>query len=446
MKIDQSRRGKLPQVEPPVPFSAAEDRLRGWKVTIPGRRPLATPAVVDGRVFLGGGFGSYDFYAFDAETGAVAWQYQTSDDGPTAAVVRDGYVAFNTESCELEVLTVDGRQVWKEWLGDPLMSMPAIGDGALFVVFPDSRGDRRHYLACFELATGRPRWRRPVAGEVITAPVLADEHVYFATLDGTLACVRQVDGGPVWEEPRDATTSPTVWEGQCYFSHREEVGDGQGGVQQMEHLAARTLQDAVYRRYGRSSRKSDYLDHRKRRDRSPWYAASDLSDTDVGFAHSKGDSKLDMAMKNLGQAHVHGIWSYQGSKPFVFRERLYAVHGDTISSADPRSEQVHWKRAIGETTGEYELLDGVLTPPATVNGKLFFGTVHGELLCLSAATGDELWRAEVGEPIVFQPAVARGRVYAGTYAGSLICLETDDAGDDDWLMWGADSTHNGLPD
>src|SRR5436190_20130591 len=115
--------GTKPQVESPVPF-AGNGRVKGWKLTVPGRRPLATPAVVDGRVFLGGGFGSYDFYAFNAADGALAWQYQTTDDGPTAAVVEDDHIVFNTESCELEVLTVEGTPVWKKWLGDPLMSMP----------------------------------------------------------------------------------------------------------------------------------------------------------------------------------------------------------------------------------------------------------------------------------------------------------------------------------
>jgi hypothetical protein len=64
------------------------------------------------RLFLGGGFGSYDFYALDAASGHVLWQYQTEDDGPTAAVVHEGRVAFNTESCELEVLSTAGQQLW----------------------------------------------------------------------------------------------------------------------------------------------------------------------------------------------------------------------------------------------------------------------------------------------------------------------------------------------
>jgi outer membrane protein assembly factor BamB len=81
MQINPELRGKPTRVPPAAPFLSPDGRFRGWKVQIPGARTLATPAVMDGRVFLGGGFGSYDFYAFDAVDGSVAWQYQTSDDG-----------------------------------------------------------------------------------------------------------------------------------------------------------------------------------------------------------------------------------------------------------------------------------------------------------------------------------------------------------------------------
>jgi hypothetical protein len=57
MHIPSELRGKMPRVNPPTPFQS-NDSIRGWTVTLPGRRPLATPAVVDSRVFLGGGFGS----------------------------------------------------------------------------------------------------------------------------------------------------------------------------------------------------------------------------------------------------------------------------------------------------------------------------------------------------------------------------------------------------
>jgi Ca-activated chloride channel family protein len=431
-----------------VPFATADGRITGWKTTIPGRRPLATPAVADGKVFLGGGFGSHEFYALDADTGTLAWQYHTKDDGPTAAVVADGLVAFNTESCELEVLTVTGQPVWKKWLGDPLMSMPAIAGGRIYMAFPDSRGDRRHYLASFDLHGGQEHWRSPLIGEIITAPVLTDGHVYVTTLEGTLSCFRQDNGERLWQEPLNATSSPVVWNQQCYFSRRDEEDRASptGTVkQQREHLATRGLRplDAL-RGYAATARDADYLDYAKRRARSPQHKNYEHYDAHVGFAHAKGDAKMEQAMLNLGHGSVSACWAYQGSKPFVFAGRLYSAMGDTLKCVDPGSEEVLWKKPLREHgPEEKELLDTVLTPPALVNGKVFLGTTFGEVHCLSAATGEALWVANIGEPVVFQPAVARGRVYVATAAGSLFCLATGDGNDDGWLMWGANAAHNG---
>jgi outer membrane protein assembly factor BamB len=451
MKIHESRRGQLPRVSAPVPFASPDSRIRGWKVTLPGGHPLATPAVVAGRVFLGGGFGSYEFYALDAASGEVLWQYQTTDDGPTAAVVADERVVFNTESCELEVLTVEGRPVWKHWLGDPLLSMPAVEEGRVFMAYPDSRGDRRHYLACFELANGHEVWRHPVAGEVITCPVLADGQVYLANLDGTLACFRQTDGMALWQEARNASSAPVVWRRQCYFSQRTEASPGPGtqaSPQQMEQLASKLAAAGTpSESFPATARTADYLDHEKRARRSPHYAQHALYDMGVGFANSKGDAKINQAMRNLGTAHVSGVWAFQGSKSFVSRGRLFSGLGDTVHCVEPESREVFWKKGVREgAAASEELLDSHLTPPVLVNQKLIVGTLDGRVLCLSAATGETLWSVSVGEAVVFQPAVAQGRVYVPTAAGSLFCLETGDPADDGWLMWGATAAHNGRPE
>jgi outer membrane protein assembly factor BamB len=330
------------------------------------------------------------------------------------------------------------------------MSMPAVGAGRIYMAYPDSKGDRRHYLACFDLRTGHEYWKQPIAGEIITAPVLAGGKVHFATLDGTLYCLRQEDGGVEWQEPRNATSSPVVWEGECFFSQRQEVAAGDPArpdVHQAEHLAARAMRDARYRNYAATARKADYLDHAKRVRGSPRYAASQRADSAVGFGAFKGDAKMAQAMHNLGKGHIHEVWTYQGSKPFVSRGRLYAAQGDTVTSADPRSDQVYWKTRLGTPQAEDEdLLDSLLTPPAIANGKLFIGTAHGEVHCLSAESGTTLWSVPIGEPIVFQPAVVAGRVYIGTDSGTLICLETGDDADDGWQMWGADAAHNGRID
>jgi Ca-activated chloride channel family protein len=441
-----------PQVAAPVDFTTKGGKIKGWKVVVPGRRGMATPAVAGGKVFVGGGFGSHEFYAFDAATGKLAWKYQTKDDGPTAAVVADGYVVFNTESCELEVLTVSGKPVWKKWLGDPLMGMPAVAGGKVYMAYPDSKGDHQHHLACFGLKDGKEFWKKPIAGEVITAPVVRGGRVYLATLEGTLYCFRRKDGGLVWKEKKNATSAPVVWNNNCYFSRREVTRVAQGGKkvkQQTEQVARRgtgakhSVQDLKA-----TARKADYLDYGKRK-QSPKEGDGEEEDAKVGFGgKGKGSAKIAQGKKNLGQGTVHGVWSYQGSKPFVYQGRLYSAMGDQLLCVDPKTQKVLWKKAIArpgsKRKGKAPLLDTELTPPALVNGKAFVGTGWGEVICLSARTGQVRWRANVGEPVVFQPAVVKGRVYVSTRSGSLFCLKTGHARDDGWQMWGGNSAHNGL--
>ena len=178
---------KLPKARllTPAEFQTSDGRS-GWVVQLPGGLPLATPAYADGKLFLGGGYGSYEFYALDAETGSLIWKTRTSDDGPTAAVVEGRYVAFNTESCSIIVCDIEtGKTVWEQWLGDPLMSQPAIDQGRLYMAYPTGQRQPEnkemghhagrttgHALLCVDLATGEHAWERPISGDIITAPVI----------------------------------------------------------------------------------------------------------------------------------------------------------------------------------------------------------------------------------------------------------------------------------
>jgi outer membrane protein assembly factor BamB len=325
--------------------------------------------------------------------------------------------------------------------------MPAAAGGKLYMAYPDSKGDRKHYLACFELKTGKELWKHDIAGEIITAPVIDDDRVFLATLEGTLYCFRP-DGKIAWQEKKNATSAPVVFGEECYFSCREQTvakKEGKDVPQQNESLARRGAEPAgSVKEIAATSRTADYLDYSKRQMHSPVERSNQEKDAGVGFAGaSKGDAKIAQAAGNLGQSSVAGVWSFQGSRPHVAGGRLYSAMGDTLKCIDLKTEQVRWKVDPREKKDKGELLDAVLTPPAVVNGKVFLGTAAGEVLCLSAETGKRLWGADVGEPIVFQPAVAGGRVYVATNAGSLICLETGDAKDDGWAMWGANAAHNG---
>jgi outer membrane protein assembly factor BamB len=323
-----------------------------------------------------------------------------------------------------------------------------VADGRVFIAFPDSRGDRRHYLAAFDLHAGRELWRQPIAGELITCPVLADGHVYATCLDGSMGCFDQVTGAPLWTEQKNATSSPSVWNGRCYFSERteEERRTGAGVETQRRERLSRKLSGmgTPTESYLNTTCDADYLDHAKRAAGSAAYRAHEMHDAAVGFAGFKGDMKEYQSAANLGTGHVSGVWAYQGSKPFLAGGRMYTGHGASVHCVEPESHEVVWKKPVRKEEGQ--VLDAATTPPAVVNGKLFLGTSDGRLLCLSAATGDELWAVTLGEPVLFQPAVVGGRVFVGTGGGTLFGLETGDPADDGWRMWGATPAHNGRPE
>jgi outer membrane protein assembly factor BamB len=193
--------------------------------------------------------------------------------------------------------------------------------------------------------------------------------------------------------------------------------------------------------FGKTLSEADYLDYSKRQTHSGIEALSQTLDSNVGFHTSKGDSGMGQSRANLGHGTVAGVWSYQGSRPFVYRGRLFSCMGEFVLCVDPSSGNIVWKTKIIQ--GSHRIIDHVLTPPVLVNGKVIVGTSFGEVACLCADSGDWLWREIIGEPVNFQPAVANGRVYVPTATGSLVCVETGDEKDDGWFMWGGTAAHNG---
>jgi outer membrane protein assembly factor BamB len=415
-----------------------ENGFRGWKVHVPDGKPLATPAVSDGIVYVGGGFGTYDFYAFDAGDGDLVWQYHVGDDGPTAAIVHRGRVAFNTESCILYVLDAEkGNKIWSQWLGDPLMAQPAAAGDKIFITYPG--GDGHHYLTCRTLENGGEVWKQPLIGEVITAPVVNGGSVFCTTLEGTVYHFDADDGELKWKDQKLATSAPWVVGEEVYVSKRVEVAGEGGATDQYEGIAGlgrgsgEIMNPTELYAYG----KADYLKY----DTSSRYAEEQAElDAAVGFGSAPAAAKLGQAMENVGVGTVSGVWAYQGSRPVVLNDRSYNAMGDAVRAVDVKSGKVLWEKQFKP---EEDVGGRALTPPSLAGDNLYFGSTDGDVLCVRSGDGKELWRFNVGEPIRFQPAVVGGKVFVGTDYGNIFCVDVKDRSADGWAMWGGNAAHNG---
>src|SRR5258705_1317671 len=334
------------------------DGRSGWVLRLPGGRPIATPAYADGMLFVGGGYGSHEFYAVDAETGRIIWKIQTGDDGPTAAVVADGMVAFNTESCTLVVVDERrGRVVWEEWLGDPLMSQPAIDQGVLFMAHPAATGrpakptqyhpraaspGGSHRLLAAELSTGRHIWEQEISGDVITAPVISDGAVYFTTFNGSSYALNAADGSVLWVKVNAATSAPVIANGQLY-----ETRKSMAGTETVEGLARVDAKQGNARDKDLIAKsKAEYLKEGNGGGVAFSADAAHSLDSSVGFSAAPPSAKLAQANAAVGVSSVAGAWAYQGSRAAVSKGQILNAQGNYINSVRVSDGQQSWQAGV----------------------------------------------------------------------------------------------------
>jgi len=414
-------RMQLRSIRMPHPPRGASARFnfgqgrRGWVTAMPRAELLTSPAFHDGKVFLGGGFASHRFYAFDAYSGELSWSIAAPDGGPTAAVIEDDKVIFNTESCTIFVAEADtGNLLWSRWLGDPLMSQPAAADGLVFTAYPKNGG---HEFGAFRLSDGEPVWATPIEADVIQAPQVVGRSVYFATMDGTAYRLDTRSGDVRWA--RDVGASSAVWvdRGNVLVSRR--VGESS-----REQMVVLSTANGAVRHQG------------ERFDAAYFGGASRDREMASGTAGAWGNVPHG---EHLGLRNVASGWAFQGSTPAVADGRAYFSIAGELIARDMGDASTVWRRDYADADGAQ-----ALSPPAVVGSLVVFGTVDGHLVATDIDTGMTVWAYDVGEPIVFQPIVAQGWVYVATGRGNVIGLELGDAMLDGWHMWGGNAQHAGL--
>ena len=481
IKIDLAAAVKVPLPEgmkelQPSTFKTSDGK-EGWVVRVPGGRPLATPAYSDGMLFVGGGYGSHEFYAFDAKTGRMVWKVNAGDDGPTAAVVEDGLVAFNTESCTLVVVDEKtGKLVWQEWLGDPLMSQPAVSKGKLYMAYPagqrghaqnhmamphaqqsaaahviakpvqnsqqkDSKQDAKeetgsHRLLCADLKTGKHIWERAISSDVISAPVVSDGKVYFTTFDGTSYSLDASNGAVVWKKENAGTSAPLVVAGNVVVTQKEErEGKAYEGLQRLDAKAGTEKDDQL-----RARDEAAYLGQDKGGGVAITQQAQGALDSSVGFGNAPASAELGKANAHLGVKTVVGGWAYQGSRAAYSKGQMLNAQGRYLNSVGAEDGRFKWRAEV--SGGGLAADSQVFSPPALGEQFLYLSSSLGHLLSVAQDDGRVGFIYQFTEPMVFQPALANGSVYVGTSNGLLICLKTGSADADGWYAWGGNGEHN----
>lgn len=97
-----------------------------------------------------------------------------------------------------------------------------------------------------------------------------------------------------------------------------------------------------------------------------------------------------------------------------------------LSSAQSSADRINWKFTIDD---EWR----IRTAPTIIDGIVYFGYGGGTVYAVDAATGEEVWRYDIGASVRSTPQVVAGTVYVGASDNNLYALDAD-SGDEIWTF------------
>ena len=431
----------------------------GFVIQLPGNTLVPSPVIYDGKIFVSGGFGSKQYYSFESKTGELIRAWDLDDDGPSSAAIKDSILVFTTESCTIfAVDLLTGNQLWSWWLGDPLMSMPAIANGIVFTAYPAGSSqlntnqeffesetvhdpylgsnqnlpDLSHILTAFDLKTGEVLWQRWIDGDVMSAPVAHKKEIYVTTFAGTLYKFRQKSGELISVSEIRATSAPVITKDGIYISKRADNQGERVSEELARYDEKQIIQDGRY-----NKKYAPYLDKDLQGD-SEMKKQSVMMDAGNGFISGAPASSGWMKANDIiGQSNVSSLQSFQGSRSLYHMEKNYLTMGNELFCSDPSTGKNIWSIKLeGDMLKEGGFMG---TPPLAVGQYIIVATYTGDVLVIEAESGKVEEKYVVGDPVRYQPVVMDGWIYITTTNSTLYAFNTGIKELTGWPMWGGNA-------
>ncbi len=183
-------------------FTASANASRLWTARAgKGEKRIGAaqgPTIADGRVYAAAVEGGVR--AFDLQSGAMAWHYDSDLELSGGPGVGEGVVAVG--GLEGDVVALDaatGAEKWKAKVNNEVIAAPAVGQGVVLVHSNDGR------VTAFDINSGERRWfwnhdQPPLTVRGSSGITLGPGFVFVGNDDGTVSALAIADGRPVWQE------------------------------------------------------------------------------------------------------------------------------------------------------------------------------------------------------------------------------------------------------
>ena len=334
---------------------------------------LASPSVVDGRVYLTTQDGLA--VALDAETGKTLWEHSTGLPSSSTPAVTNGIVVIGLRPGEIVALDNETGSVlwhWRKRDGENhIFTSPIIVNGTVYV------GSGRT-LRAFDVYTGQQLWDFKTKEWILSPVAYKDDTIVIATRDSLIHIV-------------DAKTGKMRF---VFDSGRTRFGEGP--------LVHENI--AYFTSYGGLVWAIDRLAITYPIERAVWYW------------------KFQFFMWNMISAPPQqkgSIWGTRVggdilSNPAFAHSKVYVANVQgKVFALDAGTGKVLWETDVGFHTS---------TAPTVAGTTVLIGTVDGLVFGLDTDTGEILWNFKVHGTVTDSPIVVDDTMYVIAADGKLYAV------------------------
>lgn len=328
-----------------------------WMVQT-GAGIYCSPAVADGRVFVGDDMGRLT--AYNLKNGKKLWSFEAGKRIVGTPAADKGVVVFGSADRQIYGLsTTDGHQLWSVKAEEPVLGAVSIAQGIAYI------GASDHTFRAINIHTGKVVWAyNQVKGYIETKPLITDSLVIFGAWDNTLYALNKDNGHELWKWTGGITgmhySPAAVW--PVAANGKVFIADPQRALTAIDIKTGKT----IWRTYRSKVRETVGLSEDKAR-----IFSKTMNDSIVCYS-AVSDEPTQVWATNVGFGYEHA--------PSMQTEKDGLMFGSTkeglIFALDGKTGAVIWKHKVGNS-----LINTVI--PLSRNEVLFTAT-SGEVGLLKA--------------------------------------------------------------
>ena len=341
-----------------------------WSIDSGGDLDFSSPIFAEGRLYIAmkrrGTERDNGIIAINPSDGKIIWKVSTSQSINHSPAYESGVLCITEVGGRVYGLeAATGKEIWQTDLLDNLgrynFGTPCADDGKFYV-------GTTHQLACIEAKNGKVYWNSDFGSDWITScssPAVENDFLALGGMwhgENSFLVINKKDGKKIWGHSVDSGmhSSPTIINDKILIGSRNSI---------------------LY--------------------------CCNIENGTVIWKQSIGES-------------TNSCW--MASTPAVKDEIIIAGSGDGIVKAINFNDGSEiWKfksdSAIFKLSPYRRDDKGLLSSPAIVSNKVFFGSADGHLYCLDLKTGKELWSYDLGVPVLSTPLVTGNALFVGSYNG-----------------------------